>query len=217
MTKIAGSDEAGRGSIIGSLFVAIVMTDEKGLETLKEMGARDSKMISPGVREQLAEKIKKITKWKVMRISPNKIDSRFINGTNLNWLEGKTMIELINEFKPDKAIVDSPSNNISKFKGFLKSHLETDTELVVEHKADANYPIVGAASILAKTERDKEMRDLSKKLNMALGSGYPSDPIAIKAVKMMIHTPLEKYIRRTWFTYSRIKGEKEQSKLEDFE
>jgi ribonuclease HII len=157
MTKIAGSDEAGRGSIIGSLFVAIVMTDEDGLEKLKEMGARDSKMISPGVREQLAEKIKKMAKWKIMRISPNKIDSRFINGTNLNWLEGKTMVNLINAFKPDKAIIDAPSNNISRFHSFLKSHLKTDTELVVEHKADVNHPIVGAASILAKTERDKEM------------------------------------------------------------
>ena len=152
-----------------------------------------------------------------MNIPPDKIDSRFINGTNLNWLEGKTMVDLINELKPDKVIIDSPSNNVSRFKSFLKFHLKTEAELIVEHKADQNYPVVGAASILAKVERDKEMKDLSEKLHMELGSGYPSDPRAIKAVKMMIHTPLEKYVRRTWYTFSRVKGEKEQRRLEDFE
>lgn len=214
--KIAGIDEAGRGAILASLHLAIVMSDKKTINEFKKMGIRDSKLLTPGRREQLASKIKKMADYGLVKVSPDKIDSRFSDGSNLNWLEGRKMAELINTHKPDVVYIDCPSVNLKKFKGFLKARLDYNPKLVVEHKADQNYPVVGAASIIAKVSRDSEIAKLSKKIGIYCGSGYSSDPIAIKAVKKMIHTPLEKHIRKSWYTYSRIKEEKEQRKLGDF-
>lgn len=44
--KIAGVDEAGKGSVIGSMFVAGVMIEETSLRRLENMGVKDSKVIS---------------------------------------------------------------------------------------------------------------------------------------------------------------------------
>ena len=204
------------GSVIGSLHLAIVMSDKKTSDEFKKMGIRDSKLLTPGRREQLASKIKKMADYGLVKVSPDKIDSRFSDGSNLNWLEGRKMADLINKYKPDIIYIDCPSTNIKKFKGFLKARLDYEPELVVEHKADQSYPVVSAASILAKVSRDSEIAKLGKEIGIHCGSGYSSDPIAIKAVKKMLHTPLEKYIRKSWYTYYRIKEEKEQRKLGDF-
>ena len=53
------------------------------------------------------------------------------------------------------------------------------TKVVSEHKADDSYPVVGAASIVAKVARDAAVAELARilerKLNMPLGSGYAHD------------------------------------------
>ena len=85
----------------------------------------------------------------------------------------------------------------------------------MEHKADLNYPIVSAASILAKVTRDAEIEKIKKKIKVDFGSGYMSDP---KTVNF-----LEKYyekhdylFRKSWLPYQNILNNKFQSKLEDF-
>ena len=60
--KVAGVDEAGRGPVIGPMCVAGVMVEENKLKLIKELGVRDSKLISPKRRVYLAEKIKKIAR-----------------------------------------------------------------------------------------------------------------------------------------------------------
>ena len=39
-----------------------------------------------------------------------------------------------------------------------------------------NHPVVAMASILAKEERDRSLQQMAERLNIDLGSGYPSDP-----------------------------------------
>ena len=58
MTKIiAGIDEAGRGPVIGPMVIAGVSVDEKGEKALKELGVKDSKLLSPKKREFFSKKI----------------------------------------------------------------------------------------------------------------------------------------------------------------
>jgi len=77
---------------------------------------------------------------------------------------------------------------------------------VVENFADRNYPIVGAASILAKVERDRRISQLEK-LYGPLGSGYPSDERTIEFLKGYLRRrqDLPPIVRRRWKTIRRVK------------
>jgi len=123
---------------------------------------------------------------------------------------------MINLLNPDKAIIDAPSNNIKSYKQYLLNCInDKKIELVLEHKADLNYPVVSAASILAKVTRDNEIEKIKKKIRIDFGSGYMTDPKTIDF--------LEKYyeeypdlFRKSWFPYQDILNKKFQKKLEDF-
>ena len=88
-------------------------------------------------------------------------------------------------------------------------------EISSEHKADLNHKIVGAASILAKVTRDKEIDKIKAKTKIEVGSGYPSDEVTQKALTENLEE-LEPYLRKCWSTYKRIKGEKFQASLGEF-
>ena len=213
---VAGLDEAGRGSIIGNLFLAIVEADGKTLEDFKKWGIRDSKLLTKKKRKELASKIKENSKWAIASVNPEEIDNRFSNGLNLNTLEALKYAELINNLKPSKVIIDCPSPNILSFKKNMEAYLEVEPELVLEHKADENHVVVGAASILAKNARDEHIQNLSELCGIDLGSGYPSDPVAMRGMNKLIGTSFDLYIRKSWEPYIKIREEREQKKLGDF-
>ncbi len=215
--KTCGVDEAGRGPIIGPMVLAGVCASEKKLEELKKLHIKDSKLLTPKRREELFKKIIAKYKYVIVKISPQEIDSNNANGTNLNRLEAKTIARIIMEMKPNKVIVDSPEPaDEQKFGRTIKELCKNcKPKISSEHKADTNHIIVGAASILAKVTRDKEIEKIKKETKIDIGSGYPSDEITIKALKEHL-SELEPYIRKCWATYKRLKGEKFQANLEDF-
>ncbi|MDP6599969.1 MAG: ribonuclease HII [Candidatus Woesearchaeota archaeon] len=216
---ICGVDEAGRGPVLGPLVMCGLLVkeeDEKGLVKLK---VRDSKLLTKVKRESLFDKIKDISyKYEIIAIYPDEIDHAVNNhdGLNLNKLEARKSAEIINLLKPDKAIVDAPSNNIKSYKQYLFELINNKKiELILEHKADLNYPIVSAASILAKVTRDNEIEKIKKKIKIDFGSGYMSDPKTVNFLEKYY----EKYpelFRKSWLPYRDIVNKKFQSKLEDF-
>ncbi len=221
MTIVCGIDEAGRGPVIGPLVIAGACLDEKECYQLERIGVKDSKLLSPEQRERLFFQIKTIVpSFEIIIIQPPEIDAAVLGvqkGMNLNWLEAYKAADILNKLAPDKGIVDCPSNNLSAYTSYLRERLtHKKMELLCEHKADANYVICGAASILAKVTRDKEIENLRKELGIDFGSGYPSDP---KTVAF-----LEKYwnkypvFRKSWSSWQKyggkiLKGGKEQKKL----
>tara|TARA_B100001971_G_C18233334_1_gene565376 strand:- start:601 stop:1329 length:729 start_codon:yes stop_codon:yes gene_type:complete len=215
MTTICGIDEAGRGPVIGPLVTAGVMVDEKDLEKLKGIGVKDSKLLTPIQREQMFDEVSKYPNHIVVT-EPQEIDEALESEElNLNWLEAHKTAEIINELKPDKAIVDCPSTNIEAYKEYLQKLLKTKTELIVEHKADLNHPQAAAASILAKVTRDREIEEIKKKYGDC-GPGYPSNEIT---QKFLIEN-WEKYpeiFRKSWSSYKKIAQEQFQSSIADFD
>ncbi|MDO8481427.1 MAG: ribonuclease HII [Nanoarchaeota archaeon] len=211
--RILGIDEAGRGPVIGPLVMAGVVGDEK---KLKALGAKDSKMLTPKQREDLFEQIKSLaTDYKIVIIPPAEIDAAVLSkNTNLNWLEADHAAEIINALKPDRAIVDCPSNNLKKYTEYLVKKLTCKPEMVVEHKADANYPSCSAASILAKVTRDREIEKLEKKVG-PLGSGYPSDPTTQAFLKRH-YLDYPGIFRKSWESYKRLVEVKKQRNLGEF-
>jgi len=210
---IAGIEEAGRGAVIGPLVVAGAVFEEKDIESLKSLGVRDSKLLKPLRREALFGAIIKTAKrYLIIKISPHEIDNSLNSGVNLNELEGLKFVELVNKLNPDTAIIDCPSNNIHAFKSYLFERIKNKKmQLKVEHKADVRYLIVGAASILAKVSRDREIKTIEKAIGQSVGTGYPSNTICQKFLK----ENWNKYdiFRKTWASYKRVVGTEKQTKL----
>lgn len=141
---IAGCDEVGRGPLAGPVCVACVIMP---LDNLID-GIDDSKKISEKKREMLAEKIKETAiSYSIFMVGEETIDK--INILEATKLCMKNAIEKL-DVKPDIVLVDA----ISK--------LDTDIKIRGIVKGDALSYSIGAASILAKVERDKFMCELAK-------------------------------------------------------
>lgn len=200
---ILGIDEAGRGPVLGPLVMAGVLVENE--EKLKKLGVKDSKLLLPHKREEFYPKIIKAAKdYKILIIPPEQIDTALKSSSlNLNWLEANTSAEIINELKPKKAIIDCPSNNIETFRKYLESKLTTETELILEHKADENHPSVAAASILAKVTRDNEIKKIKDKIKIDFGSGYMTDERTVNFLKKY-HSKYDNLFRKTWESYKKV-------------
>ena len=217
---IAGVDDAGRGSVIGPLTIAGVLMKEEDLPKLKELGVKDSKLLSPPRRETLAIEIKRIAqKYSVMKLSPKEIDRVVETGKKLhrlNRLEAQTMAKVIETLKPDIAYVDASDVLEERFKQHILECLSFKVEIVSEHKADRTYPIVSAASIIAKVERDKEIAELANK-HGNFGCGYPTDPKTISFLQQCLEKLGEypDFVRKSWKPAKKAKSENDlrQTKL----
>ncbi len=214
---IAGVDEAGRGPVLGPIVFAGVLMEEKDIPLLTGLGIRDSKLLQPSKRESFAISILKLaTKVSIKIVSPREIDTAKANGLNLNKLEANCFAEIINQLKPDVTYVDAADVNPERFSQRIKNNLVVDTKLISQHRADIDIPIVSAASILAKVERDKRINELKRFGN--IGSGYCHDPKTISFLKEWIreYGELPSFVRHSWVTAKRILDEMKQTVLEDF-
>lgn len=216
---ICGIDEAGRGPVIGPLVLCGLLVKEGDEKELVRLKVKDSKLLTKIRREFLFDKIKDISyKSEIIVIRQDEIDYAVNNhdGLNLNRLEARKSAEIINLLKPDKAIIDAPSNNIQSYKQYLMRYVKNKKiEMVLEHKADINYPIVSAASILAKVTRDAEIEKIKKKIKIDFGSGYMTDSKTVDFLEKYY----EKYpdlFRKSWLPYHDMLNKKFQKKLEDF-
>lgn len=200
---------------MGPLVVAAVMVEDDG--PLREWGVKDSKQHTPEERERLAELIRSNFPWKVVIIEPGCIDERK-GSTSLNSLEIRAFATLLDDMRPRKAYVDACDASEVRFRRALLRAMKSRTELVCEHRADINYPVVSAASIVAKVRRDEEMRRICEELG-DVGSGYSSDPKTRAFLEKWIREKgdLPPYTRRSWATAREMLCASKISKLSDWE
>lgn len=156
---ICGVDEAGRGPLAGPVVAAAVILDPARPIT----GLKDSKKLSAGKREQLAEEIRaKALAWSVAEASVEEIE-------RLNILHA-TMLAM------QRAVAGLvPMAELALIDGNRCPKLDVECRAIV--KGDATEPAISAASILAKTTRDAEMARLSETFpdyGFDRHSGYPT-------------------------------------------
>lgn len=210
MYKIAGVDEAGRGCAIGPLVVAGAIFNKKSLQKLQNLGVKDSKALSPKKREALRLEIEKLAiRIKYFELSPRSIDhvvNRGVIYRKLNYLEAMAMANIIRDLKPDVAYVDPADVNIDRYVNDILRVLPVKPKIICENQADAKYPSVSAASILAKTRRDSRIIDL-KELFGDFGSGYSSDYRTRRYIEEYFSEKEDcpKFIRGSWSTIKNLK------------
>jgi ribonuclease HII len=201
---VCGIDEAGRGPIIGPMVITGVSFKKEVLTKLTKMGVRDSKTLSPIKREELYHKIKDLAEtYHIIKISPSEIDNAIFSGLKITKLEAKYIAEIIKKVKAEIYYIDSPQNNPSSFLKTLNKFIDTKN-VVCEIKADKKYVQVSAASILAKVERDREIRKMYEKYGN-FGSGYTSDIRTINFLKEKVSKgEIPEEVRKSWKTYRKL-------------
>tara|TARA_X000000950_G_scaffold85399_2_gene107504 strand:- start:462 stop:1061 length:600 start_codon:yes stop_codon:yes gene_type:complete len=143
---VAGVDEVGRGPLAGDVVAAAVILAESHLD-----GVTDSKMLTPERRELLAERIRdEAVSWALGRATVAEIDE--LNILQASLLAMRRAVEAL-PIQPALVLVDG--NRLPKW--------PYEARAIV--KGDSTEPSIGAASILAKVQRDGEM--------MALNQQYP--------------------------------------------
>jgi ribonuclease HII len=217
---IAGVDEAGRGPMIGPLVICGILMDPEKIPELEKKGARDSKTLSPSRRLTLNREIRKVaTRVEIRVVSAAEIDKRR-KRTTLNEIEITEFVSVIKSLKPKKVYLDAADVNAERFGnkiGDLSGIASLGAIIVSEHKADSKFPIVSAASILAKVERDRIIEEMHRKYGN-FGSGYPSDPKTIDFVRDLIEKglALPPIIRQSWDSVKKIRESVEQATLDSF-
>ncbi|HUT79842.1 MAG TPA: ribonuclease HII [Candidatus Bathyarchaeia archaeon] len=215
---LAGVDEAGRGPVIGPLVIAGVVINKDDLDKLVEQGLTDSKLLTKEQRNVFYDKILACAiDYKVVVIPAEEIDYKRNNATNLNRIEINIMIDLLGSLKDwTEAYVDACDRNAKRMELTLRNNVRK--EITAEHFADLNYPIVSAASVIAKVIRDKEIEKLHETFGVDFGSGYPHDPKTNQFLTEYYteHQELPIIARKTWATSKKVIELSEQRNLNDF-
>jgi ribonuclease HII len=216
---IAGVDEAGRGCVIGPLVVGGVALKEQDIPLLTDLGVKDSKLLTPQKREKLYGEITKISAFYTIKLLPDQIDKVVASSRRLhklNRLEAQTMAKVIDFLKPDTVYVDAADVVESRFGNHVSECLTVKAKVVSKHKADRIFPVVSAASIIAKVERDQEVADLRLKFG-DFGSGYLTDEKTRRFLKECVgaNGDFPVCVRRSWKPAKQVLSERgvEQKRL----
>jgi ribonuclease HII len=217
---VAGLDEAGRGCVLGPLVVAGLVIKEENLPSLAALGVKDSKLLTAKRRESLTPEILALSeRCSILKLPPAEID-RYVKSQRklhkLNCLEAETMAKIISDLKPDIAFIDAADVVAKRFGKQILELSSFKTQVVSEHKADKTYPIVSAASILAKVERDKTVSALRQEFG-DFGTGYLTDPKTSIFLKDWLRTHCEfpECVRKSWKPARKAKADQgtEQQRL----
>ena len=210
-----GVDEAGRGPMFGPLVVGAVSCEDDSV--LRSVGVKDSKMLSPEKRERMyAEIADAVPHWCVVPISAEEIDAKM--GTmSLNAIEMDLFAEAVSEYDADIVYADCPDVNTERFGRLMEAKL-SGRRVVAAHKADALYPVVSAASIMAKVTRDRMLDDLRREFDVEIGSGYPSDAVTAGFIEKWIKDNgcAPKHTRTSWEPVKRMLSAGKNGSLDDW-
>lgn len=221
MEWTAGIDDAGRGPIIGPLVIGGVALPRGRIRDLINLGVKDSKLLTPNRRTQLAERMRGlISRMSLREIQPKEIDEVVLHGRKLrklNFLEAKVMADVINELHPSEVYVDASDINERRYGEDIRTFLTDDLraiKIISEHHADRNYPQVSAASIIAKVHRDQVIDQLHAEYG-DFGSGYITDPKTMKFLRTYRqgHDAYPRIVRLSWKTAKEIENEIAQSRF----
>jgi len=220
-TLILGVDDSGRGPVLGAMILAGCLITEETEKEFRKLGVKDSKQLTPKRRGYLEKLIKeKAIAFALQVAQPSEIDGKNHDGTNLNDLEAEMSAKIINELNKGtdriKIVIDCPSPNRMKWREgvLLKVSNLANLEISCEHKADRNHVAVSAASILAKEERERQMRKLKEKYGNEMGSGYSSDPLTKKFLANNVKKLHNHGIfRKSWSTWKKAHSDSGQRKL----
>ncbi|AWB26607.1 ribonuclease HII [Halococcoides cellulosivorans] len=212
MSARVGVDEAGKGPVLGSMFAAAVRGTPDGMPA----GVDDSKALDHQRRLELAPAIReRASRVAVVEVPVAKIDG----DTDMNTLTVDAHADAVASVASadDRVVHDAADTNAVRFERRVADRLATDCEVRAHHGADADDPLVAAASILAKVRREAHVERLHEEYGDC-GSGYPSDPTTRAFLESYVETneELPACARASWQTSRDVLAAIEQVDLGQF-
>ncbi|MFC7074041.1 ribonuclease HII [Halovenus rubra] len=208
-----GVDEAGKGPVLGSMFVAAVRADPENIPA----DVDDSKRLPPTRREELAEQLRKqADAISVAEIPVDRIDDSDTDMNGLTVAGHAKALDGVADGDCD-CYLDAGDTNAVRFERRVGSRVNPTIDIRAEHGADEEYPIVGAASIIAKSAREDHVSSLKAEFG-SVGSGYPGDDTTRTFLREFVKErgQLPACARKSWQTSRDILGEIDQAALTDF-
>jgi ribonuclease HII len=209
-----GVDEAGKGPVLGSMFAAAVSAPPAAIPD----GVDDSKRLTSARREDLAADLRADDRVAigVAEITVERIDG----DEDMNTLTVAAAAEaLAAVIRPgDEGLCDAGDTDADRFARRVADRLSVDATVRAEHGADESDPLVAAASVVAKVERDAHVARLDDQYDEAVGSGYPSDPTTREFLRGYVgrEGTLPACARRSWSTAADVLAANEQAALDEF-
>ncbi|XP_055333333.1 ribonuclease H2 subunit A-like isoform X2 [Paramacrobiotus metropolitanus] len=188
---IIGIDEAGRGPVLGPMVYGACYVAKKSEGLLSSVKVADSKTLTEEQRNQCFANLHAGADnfgWMAQILSPAVISKCMLSRAkyNLNAISHDSAMFLIQsvldlEIRVAGVYLDTVGDP-SKYQAKLRDRFPHIPDIVVSKKADSLFPVVSAASIVAKVCRDKALREWKFRegekflADLNYGSGYPSDP-----------------------------------------
>lgn len=214
-----GSDEAGKGPVLGPMVVAAVGV-KKGA-TVPDAVA-DSKTLSPTRRAALAAKLE-AANGVTIGIEVVPVDRIDDPETDMNTLAVEGHAAAIDEVlvaadSQATGLADACDTAADRFADRVTDCCESPIELEARHGADSEDALVAAASIIAKVTRDEHIEQLAAEYDRAIGSGYPSDTTTRAFLEEYTaeHGTMPACARKSWSTCETILQDVEQTGIEEF-
>lgn len=203
--RVLGIDEAGRGPVIGPMVIAGVLFKAEMIPELVRIGVKDSKKLTPRTRERLLIRILEMAEDSYVKvISAAEIDT-LRKTKSLNQIEAEMMAEIIRRSLPDEVHLGSVDVDEKRFGAEIMRLSGIGRTIHSVHHAEDKFPAVAAASIVAKTTRDRTIFELREDYG-DFGSGYPSDPKTRAFVsKALAKGDCPPIIRASWKTVAELK------------
>lgn len=189
---ILGIDEAGRGPVLGPMVYACAYLATSSAPLLKTHAFDDSKKLTAAFRTQLFKQmcttgsnLHSAVGWAATLMSPRDISAGMLRAAgagsyNLNAQAHDTTVALIRGVieagvKVAEIYVDTVGG-VASYQAKLE-RLFPGAKVTVAKKADSLYPVVSAASVVAKVTRDAAVEQVLREAagGVTLGSGYPGD------------------------------------------
>lgn len=169
-----GCDESGKGDYFGPLVVAAVAVEAAAdVGSLVELGARDSKKVSDAAAERIAGDIKRVVRTRALALEPERYNELYREFENLNrilaWAYAQVIDDLAAGAPGCKLVV------VDKFgdEGYLQTAASAvGAEYGLYQVTGAEkYPAVAAASLIARAEFLRGIKNLSVGLGFNLPKG----------------------------------------------
>eukprot|EP01041_Mallomonas_annulata_P012284 gene12284-25837_t len=204
---VIGIDEAGRGPVLGSLIYCAAFWPVSENESIIKLGFDDSKVLSEATRDSIFERISAHPSigWVIEELDAKTISKEMlrIKPVSLNALSYNAVVRMLETIRDagdnppvtTDIFVDTVGDP-EFYKSWLQRALGNDfARFIIEKKADAKYPVVSAASIIAKVTRDRLLREwkyeesgsLTTTLDKNFGSGYPGDDTCVQWLDRAYH------------------------------